>query len=80
MRSSQLSGHFFEKQSFFSSDLFRFWSLEYPRVRGPGWLGHTCVKNLSGVGVEVCTKFGGLLVKEGLRYMGTNTVSLKYIG
>jgi len=33
--------------------------LGYPRVRGWGWWGHTCVKNLSRVGVEVCTKFGG---------------------
>jgi len=49
--------HFFVKQSFFPSDLFRFWSLGYPGVRGLGWRGHTCVKNLPRVDVEVCAKF-----------------------
>jgi len=67
----------FVKQSFFSSDRFRFWSLRYPGVRGLG-----CVKNLSWVGVEVCSKFGGdwsggSRVKEGYRYEGSN--SLLYI-
>jgi len=37
---------FFVKQSFFFNDMFRFWSLGYPRYRGLGWQGHTCVKNL----------------------------------
>jgi len=32
---------FFVKQSFFSSDLLRFWSLVYPRVRG--WVGRVIV-------------------------------------
>jgi len=64
---------FFGKQSFFSSDLFRFWSLGYFIVRGLSWRGHTCVKNLPRAGVEVCTKFGGdwcggWRVKEGHRY------------
>jgi len=38
---------FFVYQSFFSSGLFMFWSLRYPGVRGSGWQGQTCVKNLS---------------------------------
>jgi len=64
---------FFVYQSFFTSDLFRFWSLGYPRVRGAGWWGQTCVKKLPQVGVQVCAKFGGdwsggLLVKEEHRY------------
>jgi len=47
-----------------------------------GWHGHACVKNLSCVGGEVCTKFdgdwsGGSGVKRGHRYIGTN--SLFYI-
>jgi len=70
---------------FFSSYLLRFWSLGYPGVRGLGWQGHTCIKNLSRVGVEICTKFGGdwssgSRVKEGHKvgwYTGTN--SLFYI-
>jgi len=42
-------------------------------VRGSGWQGHTCVKNIPQVGLEVWTKFGGdwfggLLVKEGHWY------------
>jgi len=32
--------------------------LKYPGIRGLGWQGQTCVKNLPQVGVEVCTKFG----------------------
>jgi len=51
---------FYFTQSFFSRDLFRYWSLRYPGVRGLGWQGHTCVKNLPRVGVEVCAKFGGI--------------------
>jgi len=53
------SNAFFVKQSFFSTDLFRLWSLEYPGVRGLGWSSHTNVKNLPRVGAEVCAKFGG---------------------
>jgi len=30
------------------------------RIRGLCWLGHTCVKNLPGVGFEILTKFGGV--------------------
>jgi len=37
---------FFVKQSFFSSDLFRFWSLGYLGIRGANWQGRTCIKNL----------------------------------
>jgi len=48
---------FFVKQSFFSSDLFRFSSLGYPGVRGLGWHGHTCVLNLPRVGVKVWTVY-----------------------
>jgi len=60
---------FFVKQTFFSSDLFKFWSLGYPGVRESGWQSHTCVKILPQVGVEVCSKFGvdwsgGSRVKE----------------
>jgi len=63
---------FFVKQSFFSRDLPRFWSLRYPEGRGLGWQGHTCVKNLPQVRVEVCTiwwglRSGGSRVKEGHR-------------
>jgi len=47
---------YFCKAKFFSNDLF--WSLGYPGVRGLGYQGQTCVKNLSWVGVEVCAKFG----------------------
>jgi len=66
------SGHFC-KARFFSSDLFRFWSLGYPGVWGSGWRGHKCVKNLPRIGGEVCAKFGGdwsgsLHVKRGHRY------------
>jgi len=50
---------FFVCQSFFSSDLLRFWSLRYPGVRGFSWRGHTCVGNLPCVGGEVCAIFGG---------------------
>jgi len=39
---------FFVKQSFSSSDLFRFWRLGYPEVWGSGWQGHACVMNLCG--------------------------------
>jgi len=46
-------------QNFLSRDPFGFWSLGYPGVWGLGWWGHSCVKNLSRVGVEVCAKFGG---------------------
>jgi len=64
---------FFVKQYFFCSDLLMFCSLGYPGVRGSGWWGHACVKNLSWVGVEVCAKFGrdwfgGSSVKEGHIY------------
>jgi len=65
---------------FFSRDLLMFWSLENPRVRGLGWRGHTCIKNLPWVGVEVCTKFGlavCVLKRDIGRYIGTN--SLFYI-
>jgi len=34
------------KHSYFSSDLFRFWCLGYPRVRGLGWRCHARTKNL----------------------------------
>jgi len=61
-----------------------FWSLEYPGVgvRGSGWWGHACATNHPWVGVEICAKFGGDWsggsgVKEGHRYIGTN--SLFYI-
>jgi len=47
----------FVKQSFFSSDLFRFWSLGYTG-------GHTCVKNPPLASVQVCAKFGGDLASE----------------
>jgi len=75
--------HLFVKQSFFSRDPLRIWSLGYPRVQKLGWWDHTCVKNLTCVGVEDCAKFGGdwsgsLCVKEGYRFkVGTN--SLFYI-
>jgi len=46
---------FFVKQSFFYSDLFRFWILGYPRVRGSVWRGHLYKKNLPLVGVETGT-------------------------
>jgi len=64
----------FLHQSFFNIDLFRFWTLSNSRDRGSDWWGQTCVKNLSWVGVEVCTKFGGdwvggLRVKEGYMYL-----------
>jgi len=36
----------FVQPNFFSSDLFRFWSLGYPGVWGSGWWGHAYVKNL----------------------------------
>jgi len=70
-------------QSFFSCDLLRNWSLGYPGVRGSDWQGHACVKNLPRVGGEVSTKFGGdwsdgLLVKEELRYIYTNSVFYIY--
>jgi len=62
-------------QGFFSRDLFMFWSLGYPRVRGSGWWSHSCVKNLPWLGVEVGTKFGGDQyrdsgVKDRHRYKG----------
>jgi len=62
---------FFVKQSFFSSDRFRFWSAQGSGDRFGG--GHTCVKDLHRVGAEVCAKFGGdwfcgSHVKEGQRY------------
>jgi len=52
-------GTFYISQTIFSHDPLRFWSLEYPGVRGSGWRGQTWVKSLSRVGVEVCAKFGG---------------------
>jgi len=74
---------FFVKQSFFSSDLLRFWSLGYPGVKGSDCRGQTCVKNLSGVGAEVFAKFaghwyGGLHVKEGHRHIGRYKQSFIY--
>jgi len=62
---------FFLTQSFSPVIFFlEFWSLGYPRFRGSGWRDHTCVKNLSWVGVEVCAKFGriGQLVPNILCY------------
>jgi len=58
---------FYVTQSFLSSDLFGFWSLECPGVQGLGWWGHACVKNLPRA------KFGGDWstgsgVKRGHRY------------
>jgi len=58
---------FFVKQSFFSRDLFRFWSLGYLGVWRLIWRDQTCVKNLPWVDVEVCTKFASR-VKEERRY------------
>jgi len=67
----------FVKQSFFSSDLFRFWSLGYPRVQGSAWQGHCCnfpvflwrsEQNLLEIGLAVRTWKGDV---------GTN--SLTYI-
>jgi len=49
---------FYVTQSIFSRDLFRFWNLGYPAVRGSDWQG-AFVKNLPRIDVEVCTKFGG---------------------
>jgi len=48
-------------------------------VRGLGWRGQTCVKNLPQVVGEVCAKFGrnwsvGSHVKEGHRYIGSNSL------
>jgi len=39
--------------------LLRFWSLGYSRVRGSDCQGHSCGKNLTGVGGKICGKFGG---------------------
>jgi len=38
---SQPEPGIFCKAKFFSTNLFRFWSLGYPEVRGSGWWGHT---------------------------------------
>jgi len=75
---------FFVKQSLFSSDLSRFWSLGYPGVCGLGWRGHSCAQNFPRVGGEVCTKFGGdwsggSPVKRGHRYITVQTVSFTCI-
>jgi len=58
-----------------STKFFLLWSatvleLGVPRVRGLGWRGHNCVKNLPWVVVEFYTKFGGDWCC-GLRDIGT---------
>jgi len=52
------------------------WSLGYPGSGGLGWRGHTYVKNLPQVSVEVCAKLGRgwsgfSRVKEGHRDIQT---------
>jgi len=60
--------------------------LEFGVPWGPGlgWRSHACAKNHPWVGGEVCAKFGGDWsggsgVKEGHRYIGTNSLFFIYI-
>jgi len=49
---------FYVTQSFISCDPFGFWSLGSPGVKGLGWQGHACVKNLPELEWRLVWRFG----------------------
>jgi len=70
---------FFVKQSFFSSDLLSFWSLGYSRVTGSGWWGPTFPESVERSVQNLVEIYGHSRVKEGHRYIGTNSLFFIHI-